>query len=288
MSDWSPQKSAELYGLDFWGNDYFNVNNDGNVTLTPFGKTGPAVDLKQVTDNLEQRGIRLPILLRFPEIVKSRIELINSCFDNAIKSNEYKGQFTGVYPIKVNQQKHLVEEIVSYGAKYGFGLECGSKPELLITLALMDTEDGLIICNGFKDKEYIEMALVARKMGRNTIIVVDRWTELSMIIEASKKLGIRPKIGLRAKLNSQAGGKWAETSGSKSKFGLSPSEIVYFVEVLKREEMLDCLELLHFHIGSQIPSILSIKAAIKEGARFFTELYHMGARLRYMDVGGGL
>jgi arginine decarboxylase len=288
VSDWSPQNSAELYGLDFWGNDYFNVNNKGNVTLTPFGASGPSVDLKEVTDNLEARGIRLPILLRFPEIVKSRIELIHQCFENAIQSNEYKGQFTGVYPIKVNQQKHLVEEIVSHGAKYGFGLECGSKPELLITLALMDTEDGLIICNGFKDREYIEMALASRKLGRNTIIVVDRWTELSMIIAASKKLQIRPKIGLRAKLNAQAGGKWAETSGSRSKFGLSPSEIVYFIEVLKKEEMLDCLELLHFHIGSQIPSIMSIKSAIKEGARFFTELYHMGARLEYMDVGGGL
>jgi len=188
----------------------------------------------------------------------------------------------------VNQQKHLVEEIVSHGSKYDFGLECGSKPELLITLALMDNSNGLIICNGFKDREYIEMALTSQKMGRNTIIVVDRWTELSMILEASKKLGIKPKIGLRAKLNSQACGKWAETSGARSKFGLTPSEIVYFIEVLKEENKLDCLELLHFHIGSQIPSILAIKSAIKEGARFYTELHKMGARLKYMDVGGGL
>ena len=217
--DWSPQKSAELYGLDFWGNDYFNVNDKGNVTLTPFGKTGPSVDLKEVTDDLVQRGIRLPILLRFPDIVKSRIELMHSCFDEAIKTTNYSGKFNGVYPIKVNQQKHLVEEIVKHGEKYNFGLECGSKPELLITLALMDNSDGLIICNGFKDREYIEMALSSQAMGRNTIIVVDRWTELSMIIQASKKMGIRPKIGLRAKLNSQAGGKWAETSGSRSKVG---------------------------------------------------------------------
>jgi arginine decarboxylase len=286
--DWTPQKSAELYGLDFWGNDYFNVNDSGNVTLTPFGKSGPSVDLKAVTDDLVQRGIRLPILLRFPDIVKSRIELIHSCFEQAIKTNGYNGNFNGVYPIKVNQQKHLVEEIVKHGEKYDFGLECGSKPELLITLALMDNSNGLIICNGFKDREYIEMALASQAMGRNTIIVVDRWTELSMILEASKKLKIKPKIGLRAKLNSQASGKWAETSGSRSKFGLTPSEIVYFIEVLKKEDMLDCLELLHFHIGSQIPSILSIKSAIKEGARFFTELYQMGARLKYMDVGGGL
>ncbi len=286
--NWTPQKSAELYGLDYWGSNYFNVNDEGHVTLTPNGLDGPSVDLLKVTEDLKQRGIRLPILLRFPDIVKSRIELLNDCFKQAIESTNYQGAFQGVYPIKVNQQKHLVEEIVQYGMPYNFGLECGSKPELLITLALMDNPHSLIICNGFKDKEYIEMALISQKMGKNTIIVVDRWSELSMILEAGKELNIRPRIGIRAKLNSQAEGKWSETSGTKSKFGLTPSEIVYFIEVLKGENMLDCLQLLHFHIGSQIPSILSIKSAIREGARFFTELYHMGARLKYMDVGGGL
>lgn len=286
--NWTPQKSAELYGLDYWGSNYFNVNDDGHVTLTPNGLEGPSVDLLKVTEDLKQRGIRLPILLRFPDIVKSRIELLNECFQQAIASTNYQGKFQGVYPIKVNQQKHLVEEIVQYGTPYNFGLECGSKPELLITLAMMDNPKSLIICNGFKDKEYIEMALISQKMGKKTIIVVDRWSELSMILDAGKKLGIRPNIGIRAKLNSQAEGKWSETSGTKSKFGLTPSEIVYFIEVLKGEDMLDCLQLLHFHIGSQIPSILSIKSAIREGARFFTELYHMGARLKYMDVGGGL
>ncbi|MCB0406840.1 MAG: biosynthetic arginine decarboxylase [Bdellovibrionales bacterium] len=285
---WSPKDSAELYGLDYWGNSYFSVNDIGNVILTPNGTKGPAVDLLKVTEDLKQRGIRVPILLRFPDIVKSRIELINSCFKNAIESTNYMGRFQGVYPVKVNQQKHLVEEIVEYGTPYNFGLEAGSKPELLIALAMLENPEALIICNGFKDKEYIEMALVSQKMGRNTIIVVDRWTELQMIIEASKELGIRPKIGLRAKLNSQAEGKWAETSGTKSKFGLTPSEIVYFIEVLKKEDMLNCLQLLHFHIGSQIPSILSIKSAIREGARFYTELWNMGATLKYLDVGGGL
>ena len=286
--NWTPQKSAELYGLDYWGGDYFNVNDKGNVTLTPNGLKGPGVDLLKVTEDLDQRGIRLPILLRFPDIVKSRIDLLNNCFKQAIESTSYQGKFQGVYPIKVNQQKHLVEEIVQYGEPHNFGLECGSKPELLITLALMENPEALIICNGFKDKEYIEMALISQKMGKNTIIVVDRWSELSMILEAGRKLDIRPNIGIRAKLNSQAEGKWAETSGTKSKFGLTPSEIVYFMEVLKGENMLDCLQLLHFHIGSQIPSIQSIKSAIREGARFYTELYSMGARLKYMDVGGGL
>lgn len=286
--NWTPQKSAELYGLDYWGGDYFSVNDKGNVTLNPSGLKGPSVDLLKVTEDLDQRGIRLPILLRFPDIVKSRIDLLNNCFKQAIESTNYQGSFQGVYPIKVNQQKHLVEEIVQYGEPYNFGLECGSKPELLITLALMENPNALIICNGFKDKEYIEMALISQKMGKNTIIVVDRWSELSMILDAGKKLDIRPNIGIRAKLNSQAEGKWAETSGTKSKFGLTPSEIVYFMEVLKGENMLDCLQLLHFHIGSQIPSIQSIKSAIREGARFYTELYSMGARPKYMDVGGGL
>jgi arginine decarboxylase len=285
---WTPQKSAELYGLDYWGGNYFSVNDNGNLTLTPNGPKGTSIDLFKVTEDLKQRGVRVPILLRFPDIVKSRIELINTCFQNAIKSTNYQGKFQGVYPIKVNQQKHLVEEIVEYGTPYNFGLECGSKPELLITLAMMDNPEALIICNGFKDKEYIEMALLSQKMGRNIIIVVDRWSELNMILEASKSLDLRPRIGIRAKLNSQAEGKWAETSGTKSKFGLTPSEIVLFIEVLKGEGMLDCLQLLHFHIGSQIPSILSIKAAIREGARFYTELWNMGAQLRYLDVGGGL
>lgn len=288
MENWSPQKSSELYGIDYWGNGYFDVNNQGNVVVTPKGKNGPAADLLQVTEDLKQRGIRLPILLRFPDLVKARIELICNCFDKAIKDTNYQGQFQGVYPVKVNQQKHLVEEIVQYGAPHNFGLECGSKPELLIALAMMENPDALIICNGFKDKEYIEMALISQQMGRKTVIVVDRWSELSMILEASQKFGIKPKIGLRAKLNSQAEGKWAETSGTKSKFGLTPSEIVYFIEVLKGENMLECLELLHFHIGSQIPSILSIKSAVREGARLYTELYQMGANPQYLDVGGGL
>lgn len=287
-SGWTVQDSAQLYGLDYWGGSYFSVNDSGNLTLTPNGSKGPAIDLFKVTEDLKQRGVRVPILLRFPDLVRSRIELINNCFKNAITATNYQGKFRGVYPIKVNQQKHLVEEIVEYGSPYNLGLECGSKPELLITLAMTDNPEALIICNGFKDKEYIEMALLSQKMGRNIIIVVDRWSELNMILESSKALDLRPRIGIRAKLNSQAEGKWAETSGTKSKFGLTPSEIVYFVEVLKNENMLDCLELLHFHIGSQIPSILSIKAAMREGARFYTELWGMGAKLRYLDVGGGL
>lgn len=286
--NWSNEKSAQLYGVNYWGSSYFRINSEGHLEIMPKGKTGPGLDLYNLVQDLQERGIRMPILLRFPDIIKARIELLAGCFAKAIEESKYTGTYRGVYPIKVNQQKHLVEEIVDFGQFHRFGLEAGSKPELLITLAQMDTPNALIICNGFKDYEYIEMALISQKLGRNTFIVIDRFSELGMVINASKRLNIRPKIGFRAKLNTPSAGRWAETSGAKSKFGLSPSEIVTGVEILRSENMLDCLELIHFHIGSQIPSIQSIKAAIKEGARFFTEIYAMGANLKYIDVGGGL
>lgn len=288
ITEWGTEKSGHLYGINYWGANYFRINKAGNVEVSPQGLEGPKVDLKQLIEDLIERGIRIPILVRFPDIIKARIDLLAGCFAKAIQDQNYKGQYSGVYPIKVNQQRHIVEQIVQWGQLHRFGLEAGSKPELLVTLAMMDTPDALIVCNGFKDPEYIEMALLSQKIGRNTFIVVDRMSELRMIIDASKKLNIRPKIGLRVKLNTQGSGRWAETAGSRSKFGLTPSEIVRSVEILKEEDMLSSLELLHFHIGSQIPSIQSIKAAIKEGARFFTELYAMGAAPKYIDVGGGL
>lgn len=286
--DWSTKKSAELYGINYWGANFFAINESGNVEVRPLGANGPKLDLHNLVQDLLERGIRMPILIRFPDIIKSRLELLSGCFAKAIEESRYQGVYRGVYPIKVNQQRHIVEEILDFGSKHSFGLEAGSKPELLITLAHLDTPEALIVCNGFKDLEYIEMALISQKLGRNTVIVVDRYTELPMIIAASKRLAIRPKIGFRAKLNTPSSGRWAETSGSRSKFGLSPSEIVRGVELLRGEGLLDCLQLIHFHIGSQIPGIQAIKAAIKEGARFFTEIYAMGANLKYIDVGGGL
>jgi len=288
MSNWSPEKSAELYGINNWGNGYFRVNNAGNVSVTPMGANGPSVDLFELTQDLLDRGIRVPIMIRFPDIIKSRIELLNSCFQKAFADHGYKGEYCGVYPIKVNQQRHLVQELVKYGRGFKMGLEAGSKPELLVVLALMNTENALIICNGFKDTEYIETAILSQKLGRNTIIVVDRREELKMIIDSAKKFNTRPKIGFRAKLNTQGAGKWVDSSGARSKFGLTASEIVEGVELLKKEGMLDCLELLHYHIGSQVPQIQSIKSSLKEGARFYTELHKMGAGLKYIDVGGGL
>ncbi len=288
MSDWDVQKSSELYGIEYWGADYFRINSQGNVEASPQGLKGPKIDLMNLVEDLIERGIRMPMLLRFPDIVKSRIDLLTGCFARAIKEYNYQGEYRGVYPIKVNQQRHLVEEIIDHGREHKFGLEAGSKPELLISLAMMDTPDALIICNGFKDPEYIEMALISQKLGRKTIIVVDRMAELEMIVTAAKKLGIRPKIGLRAKLYTPGAGRWAETSGARSKFGLTPSEIVHSLDYLRQQEMLDSLELLHFHIGSQIPSIQSIKMAIREAARTLTEIYNLGGHIRYLDVGGGL
>ncbi len=287
-ANWNPEKSADLYGINTWGNGYFRVNNAGNVAITPMGAKGPSVDLYDLTQDLLDRGIRVPIMIRFPDIIKSRVELLHGCFQKAFADHGYKGEYCGVYPIKVNQQRHLVQEIVDSGKKLRLGLECGSKPELLVVLALMNTENAVIICNGFKDWEYIETAILSQKLGRNTIIVVDRKEELPMIIAAAKQFNARPKIGFRAKLNTQGAGKWVDSSGARSKFGLTAVEIVEGVEMLRKEGMLDCLELLHYHIGSQVPSIQSIKSSLKEGARFYTELYKMGAGLKYIDVGGGL
>jgi arginine decarboxylase len=289
MSTWSPEKSAEMYGINSWGNGYFRINPNGNVQITPTGPSGPSVDLFELTQDLVDRGISIPIMIRFPDIIKSRVELLHGCFQNAFAEYGYKGHYRGVYPVKVNQQKHLVQELVRFGKNINLGLECGSKPELLVVLAMANNNsDAVIICNGFKDVEYIETALLSQKLGRNTIIVVDRREELPMIIAAAKKLSARPKIGFRAKLNTQGAGKWVDSSGARSKFGLTAVEIVEGVEILRKENMLDCLELLHYHIGSQVPSIQSIKSSLKEGARFFYELYAMGAGLKYIDVGGGL
>ncbi len=285
---WSVEKSASLYGINNWGSGYFKINSQGNVIVTPAGSQGPQVDLYELTQDLLDRGIRIPIMIRFQDIIKARVELLHGCFQKAFIDHGYKGQYCGVYPIKVNQQKHLVQELVKFGKDLRLGLECGSKPELLVVLALMNTPNAVIICNGFKDVEYIETALLSQKLGRNTIIVVDRREELPMIIAAAKKLNTRPQIGFRAKLNTQGAGKWVDSSGARSKFGLTAVEIVEGVELLKKEGLLDCLQLLHYHIGSQVPSISSIKSSLKEGARFFTELYAMGAELKYIDVGGGL
>jgi len=288
--NWDVEKSKKLYGIEKWGSPFFNFNNKGHVTVSENYEKKPKdnIDLLELVEDLEKRGLNLPVLVRFPDILKERVKHLFDCFKNAITESSYEGAFMGVYPVKVNQERHLVEDLVKLGKSYGLGLECGSKPELLIALSKMKDSKGLIICNGFKDYDYIETALLSLKMGRQTLTVIDRFSELSLVIKAYKKHKIKPKIGFRAKLYSQGSGKWSESSGQKSKFGLSPSEIVEGCKILKEEGLIDSLELLHYHIGSQVPSIQDIKTSLKEGARFFAEIYNLGAKLKYLDVGGGL
>jgi arginine decarboxylase len=289
MSEWTAQQSSDLYQVPDWGTDFFSVSQDGNLLVQPRMANGATIDLPQLVDELENRGLRRPMLIRFSDILATRIEVLAGCFNEAIADNEYSGRWRGVYPIKVNQQAHVVEEIVEFGAPYGVGLEAGSKPELLIALALLDTPDALMICNGYKDRAYVEIALLAQRLGRNPIIVVDRFKELELILEASAELGIRPHIGLRARLSTVGAGRWVESSGQRSKFGLGPDELVRAVERLRAADMLDCAELLHFHIGSQITAIRAHKDALREAMRIYVGLHEMGASsLRLLDVGGGL
>lgn len=289
---WGVQDSAEHYLINAWGAPYFSVGANGSLTVCPRGKVGSSggglIDLKALVDDLLKRGITPPVLLRFNEILDSRVLDLAGCFDNAIKEYGYKGEYRGVMPIKVNQQRHVVEELVRAGRKTHLGLEAGSKAELLVATALLD-DGSILVCNGYKDTEYIETALAAQRLGLRPFLVLDRFAELEMILQVAKKEGLRPNIGIRFRLSSRGAGKWQESSGDRSKFGLSASEVVRAVEILKSHDMLDCLKLLHFHIGSQITTIRSVKEAVREAVRVYQELRTFGANaLEFMDVGGGL
>jgi arginine decarboxylase len=288
MRGWTVRDSLELYNVNAWGAGFFTINDRGHVEVRPHGNGAAGVDLLDLVHDLERRGVRAPMLVRFSDILASRVQGLCAAFDKAINEYGYKGGFRGVYPIKVNQQRHVVEEIVQYGASQGIGLEAGSKPELLIALAILDTPGALIVCNGYKDRAYIETALLAQRLGRTPIIVVDRFHEVDLIIRTSRELGIRPYIGVRARLSTKGAGKWIESTGDRSKFGLTAVEIVEAVERLRSENMLDCLAMLHFHIGSQITAIRAHKDALREASRVFAGLYQMGAQPRFVDVGGGL
>ncbi len=288
MRSWSIQDSIELYNIRNWGRDFFRINESGNIEVTPAGPRSDAVDLKSLIDDLEKRGINLPILVRFTDILKSRIRMLATAFHNAIKYYDYTGRYRGVYPIKVNQQRHLVEDLVRFSEPYHMGLEAGSKPELLIVLALLDDPEALILCNGYKDAEFIETALMAKKLGRNPIIVVEKFSEFPLIVEISQRVGVRPVIGMRAKLATRGSGKWEGSAGDRAKFGLTVSEMVDGINYLRDRDMLDCVQLLHFHIGSQVSAIRSFKNALKEASRIYTELHKLGAPMKYFDVGGGL
>ncbi len=288
LRKWTVEDSLELYNVRQWGAGFFGVNVRGNVVVSSRGAEGPAIDLKDLVDELLQRGIEMPILIRFSDILRARIEQLCNAFKKAFVDNSYTGSYMGVYPIKVNQQRHVVEEIVQYGAPHSYGLEAGSKPELLAALAMLEAPAPLIICNGYKDVEYIDMALWATKLGRTIILVVEEFGELERIIDRSAVLKVRPSLGFRMKLSARGSGRWQESGGSRSKFGLTITEILKGVELLRNEGMLESLVLTHFHIGSQITNIRSIKEALAEGARIYLELAKLGAGLKYFDVGGGM
>ncbi len=284
---WTVADASELYDVARWGKGYFSVGPQGHLVVHPTKEASRAIDLKDLVDTLVLRGIHLPILIRFAEILKHRLMEIHEAFGSAIAEHGFQGGYCCVYPIKVNQQRQVVEEVFQYGRPYRFGLEAGSKPELLAVLAIADNETP-IICNGFKDDEYIEMVMLAKKIGRQIIPVIEKFTEMDVIVEHARRVGVRPVVGLRLKLASRGSGRWRSSGGYRSKFGLTATEALRALEKLKAYDMADCLELLHFHLGSQITNIRQIKAAVIEAARIYVELRRAGAGLRYIDVGGGL
>ncbi len=284
---WNTTDAAELYDVASWGKGYFTVGENGNLMVHPYKVLDRKMDLKKLVDELVMRGIHPPILIRFGQILKHRLEEIHQAFLNAIAEHNYKNKYVCVFPIKVNQQRQVVEEVYTYGRPFGFGLEAGSKPELLAVLGVAEN-DTPIVCNGFKDDEYIEMVMLARKIGRNITPIVEKYTELELIIKYAQRIGVVPTIGIRIKLASRGSGRWKSSGGYRSKFGLTVSEALRAVEHLKSLGMGDCLKLLHFHLGSQITNIRQIKAAVTEAARCYTGMKKAGAGLEILDVGGGL
>ncbi|MCK6502025.1 biosynthetic arginine decarboxylase [Myxococcota bacterium] len=288
MRRWTTRDSADTYGIAHWGAEFLRIEDNGNLALAPDGPDGPCVDLKQLIEDLQRRGIALPILLRFTDLLHARVRTLATAFEKAIADYDYGGKYRGVYPVKVNQQRDVVEDLITLGRKWHLGLEAGSKPELLIVMALLDDPEARIICNGYKDVEYIETALMARQLGRNITIVVEKGTEIGLIVEVSRRMGVKPSIGIRAKLSSRGAGRWEESSGDRAKFGLTVGQMVDAVEELRAADMLDCLHLLHFHIGSQVSAIRSFKDALREASRLYVELVKLGAPMGVVDCGGGL
>jgi arginine decarboxylase len=285
---WDIEAARRLYNIRRWGAQYFDINEAGHVVARPLLDAGVAVDLTDVVEEAKARGLKLPLLIRFQDILRHRVEAINRAFQKSIDEFGYKGRYRGVFPVKVNQLREVVEEILDAGRPYQFGLEVGSKPELLVGLALQGHVGDLIICNGYKDADFIRMALLGVKLGKKVILVVEKLEELFRIIALARQMNVEPYIGIRAKLFSRGAGKWADSSGENAKFGLTTAEILVAVETLKNEGVPHWLKLIHFHIGSQVPDILIIKKAVQEATRLYARLWKMGFNLEYLDVGGGL
>jgi arginine decarboxylase len=288
MEKWTIQDSVECYNIRNWGKDYFAINEKGHITVHPDKRPERSVDLKELVDQLQTRGIALPILIRFTDVLKHRVNDIHDAFQSAITECEYKGKYSCVYPVKVNQQRHVVEEILGFGQAFNFGLEAGSKPELLAVLAITNGLDVPIICNGFKDDEFIEMVILAQKIGKNIIPVVEKFTELELIAKYAERLEVKPRLGVRVKLASRGSGRWESSAGVRSKFGLTVTELLSAVDYLRERHMQDCLKLLHFHMGSQVTNIRKIKEVVTEAARIYVELVKAGTGLQCLDVGGGM
>jgi arginine decarboxylase len=288
IDKWKIHDAAEAYGIRNWSKGYFGINKAGHVTVQPNKRPDQSVDLKELIDQLQARGIQLPILLRFTDILRHRVGEIHEAFKAAIQEFGYQGGYCCVYPIKVNQQRHVVEEILDFGKALNFGLEAGSKPELLAVLALTNGLDTPIICNGFKDDEFVKMTMLARKIGKHIIPVVEKFTELEAIVRYAQELNVHPVIGVRVKLATRGAGRWKSSAGYRSKFGLTLTEVLEAFEYLKQRDLADALQLVHFHVGSQITNIRNIKSALTEAARIYVELARIGANVRYLDVGGGL
>jgi arginine decarboxylase len=285
---WKIEDSEALYRIEGWGQPYFSINAAGHVTVSPKGDRGGSLDLFELVNSLKQRNLGLPMLIRFSDILENRIERLNACFAKAIARYNYPGVYRGVFPVKCNQQRHLIEDLVKFGKPHQFGLEAGSKPELMIALAVLDTPGAMLICNGYKDREYIETAMLAQRLGQTPVIVLEQVEEVDLVIEANRQLGIKPILGVRAKLSTQGMGRWGTSTGDRAKFGLTIPEIIEAVDKLRSANLLDSLQLLHFHIGSQISAINVIKDAIQEASRIYVELSSLGADMKYLDVGGGL
>ena len=287
MRKWRIEDSSELYNITGWGVDYFSINDKGNVVVKPRSDSFP-VDLKELIDELSLMDVSAPVLLRFPDILDDRIVKISNCFKKASEEYNYKAQNFIIYPIKVNQMRPVVEEIVGHGKKYNIGLEAGSKPELHAVIAINTEPESLIICNGYKDEDYIELALLAQKMGKRIFIVVEKLNELKLITSIAKRLKVRPNLGIRIKLASVGSGKWEESGGDISKFGLTSSELLDALDFIEKNKLVDCLKLIHFHIGSQVTKIRRIKIALREASQFYVQLRKLGFNVEFVDIGGGL
>src|SRR5256712_11070036 len=287
-NDWDLEAANATYNVEGWGTGYFSINANGNVEARPLQAEGGSIDILEVVNEARSRGLPFPLVMRFQDLLRHRVESVNRAFETAITEFNYRGEYRGVFPIKVNQLREVIEEIVDAGQAFHFGLEAGSKPELVAALAMLKDPHSLIICNGYKDPGFIRIALLGRKLGKSVIIVAEKLEEVEQIIRAAKEVGVEPYIGIRARLHSKGSGKWSPSGGENAKFGLDTTNLVAASQMLKDAGLAHCLKLVHFHVGSQVPDISTIKRAVREAARYYAKLSKLGHELGYLDVGGGL